>query len=422
MPFEKMKPVNPIRSIRPNAVAAPPVDRLASKCITALACVVLIAQNAMAADDDVLNLSVFATQRYESNLFRIPDDQLPFGTGRRSATTTSTGVGVQARKTYGLQTFDIDLTVTHDHYTPYNYLDATGRTLSASWAWSLTSALSGNLSIAQSEAPNNFSDTGVLTTSNKRKTEERRFDVNARPGAALHPRFSVIRSEDKSDQITLDRTNSSTTSLEAALVYEFRSGNSSEVYFRRGRGNYTDVGLLYTGQNDSNFDERETGVRAHWGWTGAVTLDGRVGYLDRTQNALLFPNIRGPVGALSLSYALTGKTALMLSAGRGLTSVQSNFANYSVDQTLSVSPVWSITSKLTLRPSYALTDRKFRGTLIPGADDLKMTMHDTSLQLDYAALRALNLSFQVFESNRSSNNRIFQYRDHGGQIRGSFAF
>ena len=62
--------------------------------------------------------------------------------------------------------------------------------------------------------------------------------------------------------------------------------------------------------------------------------------------------------------------------------------------------MWSITNKLTLRPSYSLTDRKFRGTLIPGADDLKMTMRDSTLQLDYAALRSLNLSFQVFESNR----------------------
>lgn len=422
MPFEKMPPINPTRSLFPDATTVRPVDRFVAILVAAIPCVFLIQADAIAADDDVLNVSVFAAQRYDSNLFKIPDGQQPFGTGRRSAATTSTGVGLQARKTYGLQTFDVDLTVTHDHYTPYDYLDATGRTLSASWAWSLTSALSGNLSIAQSEAPNNFSDTGVLTTSNKRKTEERRFDVNARPGAALHPRFSVIRSEDKSDQITLDRTNSSTTSLEAALVYEFRSGNSSEVYFRRGRGDYTDVGLLYTGQNDSRFDERETGVRAHWAWTGAVTVDGRLGYLDRSQNALQFANVRGPVGSLSLSYALTGKTALMVSASRGLTSVQSIFANYSVDQTLSVSPMWSITNKLTLRPSYSLTDRKFRGTLVPGADDLKMTMRDSTLQLDYAALRSLNLSFQVFESNRSSNNGIFQYRDHGGQVRGSFAF
>ncbi len=405
------------RHRRPAATTRPPTRRLAATCL-ALA----LAAPAATRDEDVYNINVFASDRYDSNLFRLPDGVQPFGNGRRSATTRSAGVNFQIDKTYGLQRFDLSTTNSHDSYDPYDFLDATARSYNASWAWTLTPSITGNLSINRSEAPNNFSDTGVIVEANKRRTEERRFDANWRPGAALHPRVSVTQNEDISDQTTFDRQNSKTTSIESALVYEFRSGNSADLYFRRGRGNYLDLNADPSAEADSQFDERETGISGHWRGTGTSALDGRLGYLDREHRTFASRNFSGPVGNLSFTYEFTGKTSLQLNASRTLSSIQSQTTSYSADETFSVTPVYSATSKITVRPSYSVTRRTFRGGLVDDGPDLRMIMRDTSLSVDYAVIRALSLSLSVTRSNRSANDRTYQFADHGASVSAAFRF
>ena len=373
-------------------------------------------------DDGVLNPYVYIAQRYDSNLFRLPDGVEPFGSGRRSATTRTVGVGLQVNKTYGQQRFDVAASVSRDQYDPYDYLDATGRALTATWAWTLTPSLTGNLSFAQVEAPNNFADTGLQVASNKRKTEERRFDVAYRPGAALHPRLALIQSEDKSQQTTFQRQNSKTTSLEGALVYEFRSGNTAELYFRRGRGDYLDLNGDPLLQNDAQYDENETGIAVRWQGSGASRFDGRIGFLDRKHRTFASRDFSGPVGNLQYTYELTGKTRFQVSANRTLSSIQSFSSSYSRDESLSIGPTWFATGKITVRPLYTITRRTFRGALAIVTDDLTLTTRDASLNVDWSLLRSITLSLTVLRSNRSSNDAAFQYADHGAAIRGSLNF
>ncbi len=376
----------------------------------------------LAFDNDAFTLTTFAREQYDSNLFRLPDGLQPFNAGRRSATTQTAGLGLQVDKTYGLQRFDLSATVTRDQYEPYDYLNATGRTIGASWAWTLTPSLMGNLSINQTLAPNNFSDTGFVTHSNTRKTEERRFDVNYRPGAALHPRLSLLDSQDKSEQTTFVRQNSKTTSLEGALVYEFRTGNTTEIYFRRGRGNYIDLNADPVAQSDSQYLESETGVAAHWNWTGLSTLDGRIGYLDRDHRTFASRNFSGPVGQLSFTYYLTGKTSLQVNGSRTLGSTQTLISSYSEDETATIGPVWSATQKITVRPSYSVTRRIFKDPLVPVVEDLRLTQRDATLQVDWSVLRNFNLSLVVLKSNRSATDRNFQYSDRQASVLGRLNF
>ena len=378
--------------------------------------------SAHAYDNGIVDAYVYTTLRYDSNLFRLPDGVQPFGSGRRSATTRTTGVGLQIDKAYGLQRFDIAASVSRDQYDPYDYLDSTGRALTATWAWTLTPSLTGNLSFAQVEAPNNFADTGLQTAANTRKTEERRFDVAYRPGAALHPRLALIQSEDKSQQATFQRQNSKTTSLEGALVYEFRSGNSAEVYFRRGRGDYLDVDADPALQNDAQYDEDETGVAGHWQGSGASRFDGRIGHLKRKHRTFSSRNFSGPVGNLQYTYELTGKTQLRVDASRTLSSNQNVFSSYSRDESVTIGPAWYATGKITVRPAYTFTRRTFRGAISTVADDLVWNSRDASLNVDWSIRRWLSVTFSVVKSDRSSNNPAFQYSDHGASLKGSLAF
>lgn len=398
------------------------MSRLRATLLLAAPLAALLGAGPAHAAEDVFNIDVFARQRYDSNLFRLPDGVQPFGDGRRSATTRSYGVGLNVNKAYGLQRFDISTTITRDSYDPYDYLDSTGRAYNASWAWMVTPSLSGNLSISRTEAPNNFSDTGVLTQENKRRTDQRRFDINFRPGASLHPRVSLLQNEDRSDQTTIDRQNSKTTSVESAMVYEFRSGNTTELYFRRGRGDYLDINSDPLLENDSQFDENETGAAAHWMWTGNSTFDGRIGYLDRKHRTFASRNFSGPVGSVNFTYALTGKTQLQLSANRTLSSTQSLTTSYSQDETISINPVYYATGKITVRPSYVVTRRSFKAGLVRTGDDLQMTMRDTSLSIDWNVQRALSLSVTLTRSNRTSNDAVYQFSDRAATIQAALRF
>jgi exopolysaccharide biosynthesis operon protein EpsL len=380
------------------------------------------ADPANAFDEDTFGVTLFANDRYDSNLFNLPDGVQPFTDGRRSATTRSLGIGLNLDKTYGLQHFHLSGNVAKDHYSPYDFLDTTSRVLNASWQWTFTPSLTGVVSISRTQAPNNFSDTGVITQTNLRKVEDRTFSVDYRPGAAIHPRLSVLQDEDKSQQQTFNRQNAKTTSLEGGIVYDFRSGNEAQLYFRRGSGNYINVNPDPTIQQDSQFQEHEIGLAAHYLSNGVSSFDGRIGYLSRDNKDFSSRNFGGVVGQLTYTYIATGKTQLQLMASRALASTQDLASTYSQDTTVSLDPIWSATSKITVRPSVSITRRTFQGAIVPIAENLQMTLRDFTFRVDWNVYRSLTLTFAATKENRSSNNAIYRFSDNGASVRASVTF
>ena len=406
------------------ALRNPITGALARVATTVAAAVVALAaaDAAWALDGDALGITLFANERYDSNLYRLPDGIEPFGDGRRSATTRSLGVGLNLDKSYGQQSFYLSGNLSKDSYSPYSALDTTTRVVNAAWNWTLTPSLTGTLSISRSQAPNNFSDTGVVTQTNLRKVEDRILSADYRPGAAIHPRLSFLQDEDRSQQPTFNRQNAKTTSLEGGLVYDFHSGNEAQIYFRRGRGNYINVDPEATLQQNAQFHEHETGVSAHYRSSGFSSFDGRIGYLSRHNDDFSTRDFGGVVGQLTYTYVATGKTQLQIVASRSLASTQDLASSFSQDTTVSVNPIWSATNRITVRPVVSITRRSFQGAIVPIGPNLEMTLRDYSLQVDWNPYRNLTLSFVATKENRSSNNAAFQFSDHGGSIRAAFGF
>lgn len=358
---------------------------------------------------------------YDSNLFSLPDGVSP-ATGPRSAKTWTTAVGLRLDKTYGLQRFTLDAGLEHYRYDPYDSLNFTGHSVAAAWAWTLTPQLTGYVIFNESERPNEFADTGFQLETNSRKVAERRFDVDWRPGAALHPRFSIVQSEDRSERTVFQRENSKTTSIESSLIYEFRSGNTAEGYVRQGKGDYFDTLADPSQQIDTEFDEREGGLRAKWQSTGASKLDGNIGYLDRTHKTFGIRNFNGAVGRLNYVYTITGKSELQMAAQRVLTSSQSTIGSYSADDSFTIAPSYAPTGKITIRPSWSIIRRVFKGAPTAGVLEFRETTRSASLRVDYAALRWLELSAGVSRASRVANYPNFQYVNNQAFILGRLKF
>ena len=397
-------------------------QQLRKSLLAVLALAPMWCQPARAFDDDVVTLSLNAADRYDSNLFRLQDGVQLVPDGRRSATTRTEGATLVVDKSYGLQHFQVNGNFTRVSYNPYDDLNTTAKVINATWAWTLTPEIGGNILINRTQAPNNFSDTGVQNGPNERKTEDRRFDLDLRPGAAAHPQLSLLTDEDRSQQTTLNRQNSSTRSVQGGLIYEFRSNNTAEIYFRRGRGNYANIDSDPTLQTDAQYNEREIGISAHYRSTGASSFDGQLGYLTREHQTFSSRNFSGLVGQLTYTYIATGKTQIQLQAGRSLYSAQSFLSSYTADETASVNPTWNVTNKINIRPGYSVIRRTFQGAIVPVADNLVTTLQTATLSVDWNVYRAITLSLQVFKERRRSNDAMFDYVDHGGTAQASLRF
>ena len=371
---------------------------------------------------DSLIFGVFQLERADSNFFRLPSGVDPVGLGRRSVLTSTTGAGVNYDKTYGLQRILVGASVTYDHYAPYNDLDETSPRIDASYLWSITPSLSGKLSFDFARVPTDYEYSGFRTSSNPQTTRGTRLDVDLRPGAGLHPRLSIYENRNKTQDPTFQVESSRSSSVEGALIYEFRSTNTAEIYAARSKGanlNVEDDPVLLT---SAGFKQSEYGLRASWLSGGVSTGSARVGYYKRTSNTFSQRDFSGLVGDASLRIGLTGKTRLEFTAGRALYDTEDTFSTYYVEKAATATLVWSVTGKIDVKPSYRIRKQDFRGSVFATTSSLKETTHYTGLEVDWAVLRSLDLALLVSRSTRDSNSDAFKFADNSASVLARFKF
>ncbi len=377
---------------------------------------------ALGADGDLLTPSVFANLHYDSNYFRLSDD--PVSTridgssvgNQGSATTRTYGAGLRIAKTYSLQDFFIDATVTRYSYSNFSSLDSTGHEIDGTYNFKITPSIGGALIYKNTAVPTDQADIGFQTVSNIRTTTLKRLDTDWLSGAALHPRISFFEETANSDLPLFQLENSRTRSLSGSLIYLFPSNNTLEAYYRRANGNYQDLLPDPTLLLASSFHERQTGARVLWVFNGLSTLSADAGYLDRTHEGLAARNFSGFVGNLSLNYQLTGKTRLALFAARQLYSSQSDISSYAVEDRATLTGTWLATNTISIIPSVQYGRRNFVGALVDVPVQLRQITRSATLELRWAPIRELDLSAIVGHENRNATLSGYQYTNRSGEI------
>lgn len=374
------------------------------------------------AEADTLRFAAFQVERYDSNFFRLPDGVNPNGNGLRSAVTSTTGFGVGLDKSYGLQRLVVDAAITRDHYAPYGNLDFTGYTLASNYYWSVTPDVTGNVIFDHSRLPTDYEFTSFRTQNNPRTTQNARFDIEWKAGAALHPRLSFYANEDTTKDPTFQVESYKARNAELALVYLFRSYNSAQVYVRGSRGNNTnnnaDPSLLL----NNDFTEGEAGFLVRWQVNGVTKGEAAVGRVQRNYSTFNQRDFDGIVGHLNLDYTLTGKSTVRVMAGRTLNSSQTNFSSYYVEDYAKTSLDYAATGKIIVRPIFQIRRQEYRGSPFPVASTLKETTRDTSLQVEYAALRSVDLAVALTRSSRNASDPTLQFVDRSASVSARIKF
>ena len=140
------------------------------------------------------------------------------------------------------------------------------------------------------------------------------------------------------------------------------------------------VCLLYTSGENSNavfdnaFDEREVETKLDWIVSGKSRVNMRAAYLSREYDQFSIHDYSGLVGNIDYSWTPTGKLRLILSAATSLSSYQTTGSSYTRVNSLSISPLYAFSDKITMRAQAGIAERTFLSEgVVPESDRVDWT-------------------------------------------------
>jgi exopolysaccharide biosynthesis operon protein EpsL len=228
--------------------------------------------------------------------------------------------------------------------------------------------------------------------------------------------------------------NNRVISFEGGIRYVSPAGSTLTYTARHGLGEFMDrpqpiVSQLF----DTRFNDMEHELKLVWPITGKTSIDGRVGHFQRKHAHFSQRDFSGFVGNFNINWAVTGKTRITAGWARDISNFQTapNFlfqdfavfsSSYATTNRFSLTPVWQISPKTSLRLRYEYTARDFHGAVIPVAANRSDTTHSGQIAMDWQPLNMLAVSATLQREHRSSNLFGFDYNVSSGSISAKLNF
>jgi len=394
-----------------------------------LAGAMLLALPAMAKEGDTFRPFASLGYFYDSNLFRLDDNESPGLQRDDRYMLASAGANVDWKP--GRQQVVANVTKTLIRYDQNAYLDFDGDDMQATWNWRLGNRLSGNVGAAKSTSQSSFNDIGLV---NNQVDRERRY---GRAEWEFHPRWRIGGGLE-----TTDNTNSAPSQLsqnvqqqvqDVVLTYRTPKGSTLRSQVRRIDADFPNqqtVGFtfvfpsFFTVVTDNSFKQTEYNLLGDWRLSGKLTLRGQAGWVDRQYKNELKDDLGGAAvlderqdfsgftGRVSADWYTTGKTLLSLAAYRepgGATDIN---ASSLLKTGASLNGVWLMREKWRLNLGATYENRDFKGD--PGTTQLQRN-DDTlgsSLSVSYTPHRAVAIDLGARAGSRDSNFTGEDYSFH----------
>ena len=292
----------------------------------------MLAMPAQAKEGDTFRPFVSYGTFFDSNLFRLADNESP-GTPRDDRySVLSAGLNVDWKP--GRQEIVANATKTRVRYNRNTMFDSDGNDYQATWNWRLGNRLSGNAGASESLSQSNFDSVGLV---NNQVTRKRRF---GRAEWAFHPRWR-IGGGDRDGGLRQQRVVAG-----LAGCPDTGAGRRPELLHAQGQppagagaqdrcriSQSPILELLFFGfcleVADNSYKQTEYNLLGDWSVSGKLKLHGQAGWVNRQyENVLkgnyLFvpqlkerPDFSGFAGRMSADWYATGKTLLSVSAVSG---------------------------------------------------------------------------------------------------------
>lgn len=364
----------------------------------------LLSQASYADENDTINFIAGISQQHDDNLFRTP-------TSERSDNITSASAGIRIDKPYAMQRFKFDYTFTANKYQTNDFLNFNAKEYKAAWLWALTPYLTGTLAAERSQSLYGFLDYTNFQSRNISTINNRHFEADYSPHGNWHLLAGYSQLNVVNTQTFLADRGFTMNGLDVGVKYVFPSGTTVALRGHDRKGSYDNTILDSVNLLDTGFDEREGEATLDWILTGKSNISLRTAYITHEHDHFAQRDYSGLVGRMSYNWTPTGKLRLSLTASRDLASYQTAFSNYTRNDTLSFSPVYSISSKITAKAAVSVTERTFLGSDTLASNGRVDTSKSASLGVDWAPYRSVSFGANVRHSSRSSNISGFDFTD-----------
>ncbi|MHB1214967.1 MAG: outer membrane beta-barrel protein [Thiobacillus sp.] len=402
----------------------------------ALALAAMVALPAHAKEGDTFRPFVSLGHFYDSNLFRLSDDERPGLPRDDRYSVLSAGLDVDWKP--GRQQIVVNATKTWVRYDRNTAFDSDGNDYKATWNWRLGNRLSGNLGAAESLSQSNFDSVGLV---NNLVTRKRYF---GRAEWAFHPRWRIGGGLEETDNTNSDPSQISNDfqrqAQDVVLSYHTPKGSKLRAQVRRVDAEFANPEVVsyvcsffdfcppfpFTSTPsevaDNSYKQTEYNLLGDWPVSGKLTLRGQAGWVDRQYENVLRGNLAGPPqlrerpdfsgfsGRMTADWYATGKTLLSVSAYRELGSAWDINATSVLKTGASVNGVWLVREKWRLNAGVTYENRDFTGD--PGIFQRNDDTLGESISLSYMPIRAVSVDVGVRAGRRDSNVSVEDYQFH----------
>lgn len=386
---------------------------LISLCLLTL----LLFPTAHADENDPINFIAGISRMHDDNLFRLSSSE-------RSDNITTAYAGVRLDKQYSMQRFKADFTLTAYRYQKYDVLDFDAKDYKGAWLWRLTPYLSGTLSADRKQQLTTFEDYrnfSTVTVQNVRISENQHFEADFSPHGIWHLLGGVTRSTQSNSKTFQAEDSFSMNALDAGVKYDFRSGSSITLMGHERRGTYEDRTINTAGLFDTKFDESEVEAKLSWLISGKSQVNVRAAYVSRDHDHFSQRDYSGAAGRVDYRWTPAGKVSITASASSDLSSYQTFYSSYTRNNTLSISPAYALSDKITMRATASIAERTFLGEVVPFSNRVD-TSKSLSLGVDWAPLRSVSVGASLARTSRDSNFTGLDFTDTTAGINANLFF
>ena len=383
---------------------------------------------ALAAFDpsDVIQIQPSATLEHDSNLFRLPDDAGPrpgIDPSKRSDTIRTLGLGLTFDKLISRQRIVADLNLFERTYDKNTNLDFVGGEGHLSWLWQVGSHWSGEARYRKRRTLGGFADV-QLNIRDIIDTE----GLLLRGGYGFHPRWRIggeLTKQEVTHSASL-RQNLDSESDGVAVTLTHRTPARNTVglqarWVERHYPNRVSTGVFTA---DNRHTERRLNAVAVWNFTEALKLDAELGHTDVTHDRLAQRDFAGVTWSAAATWEATAKIRVNLDTSKDVRLYENIASSYVVVKRVSLSPIYAVTSKVSVQGTLTFEKRDYRGDpgFVIGIPQRENKFRVARIGVSYAPIRNVDLFVSYEQGDLNSSNPLASYDYHSvsGTVRLSF--
>lgn len=375
----------------------------------------MFASYSYADEPDFLTPYVRAAYVYDSNLFRLADDQAAIAALGKADTAVSystLAAGVDMDLRLSRQTVRAHAEVNRTHFDDYSALDYAGRDASVTLEWLAAESLTGDLGIKETLTHASYTNV-KQPVKNLVRTRKTFVDGVLGTDSAWQFKLGLERTTIDNEAAAQQIQDSDINLVKAGVEYESKGGSKVEFVTQRTDAKYPNRQLISTVAVNNGYRQWDNGIVASWIATGKTQLLGRLNHTRRSYQDVPQRDFTGLTGLLAANWAVTDITALRLSLHRDIGATDSDTASYAVKRGITLEANWRPTAKLAFVAQLSRDKIDYSGepqvalNITPAREDRLTTLH---AGLTYSILRNTTIGISVQKGRRESNEALSGYR------------